>query len=117
MRQRHAPRVRPRQRQPPAVGGLADRRLLRPDGLQELGVVVEVLDDPGEHTGRRVLRREQHADDVVRDLLVAQERRRAIVAALLGLHQAAQQVGAQLATLPPLAHDVAQHVVQPPPRL
>lgn len=77
---------------------------------------MEELEDPGDHAGRRVLRREQHADDVVGDLLVGQGGR--AVAADPGLHQAAQQVGARrLATLPPLPHDVAQHAVQPPPRL
>ncbi|BAT08440.1 Os09g0457250 [Oryza sativa Japonica Group] len=69
-------------------------------------MVVEVLDDPGEHAGRRVLRREQHADDVVGDLLVGEER---AVVARPRLHEAAEEVAAGLPPRPPLPHDVAQH--------
>ena len=98
--------------------GALDRSHL--DGFQKLRVVVEELEDPGEHARRRVLRREQHADDVVGDLVV-RERRPGVVAVA---HEGVQEVvvvaaAAQVAAprTPPLRQDAAQYLAQPPPRL
>lgn len=87
------------------------------DGFQKLRVVVEELEDPGEHAGSRVLGSEQHADDVVGDLVV-RERRPAVVAVA---HEGVQEVVVvALVVAPPrtpLRQDAAQDRAQPPPRL
>lgn len=80
------------------------------DCFEKFRVIAEVFHDPGENTSGGVLRRKEHTDDIVGDLIVGE----VFAFLILRFHETSQEI-----TLlhrfrrppPPLEHDLAQKIV------
>nr|GMD99394.1 thioredoxin-like 4, chloroplastic [Ipomoea batatas] len=83
------------------------------NGLKKLRIVVKVLENPGQDTGGRVLRREQNSDDVVGDLVVVQS----VPFLVCRIHETAQKPLLLYPLLLPLVNYFADYVAQSLPRL